>query len=51
MALAGRDMAAARRCVTELHQHSERVLHCLDEFDRAYPATIGASSAKVSKAA
>ena len=41
-ALAGDDMAAAQRHVAEMRQHSDRVLHGLDEFGRAYLGTVGA---------
>ena len=39
------DRAAAQHHVAEMRQHSEQVLRCLDEFGRAYPATIGSGAA------
>jgi hypothetical protein len=40
VALGGGDKAAAEKFVAEMRQHSERVLLCLDQFGRDYPATI-----------
>ncbi len=34
------DATMAQRCVAEMRQASERVLHCLDEFGREYPMTF-----------
>ena len=51
IALAGGDMTAAARYVTEMRQHSEQVLRCLDEFGRAYPSTMGADRPGVAMAA
>jgi Chemoreceptor zinc-binding domain len=34
------DPNMAQRCVTEMRQHSDRVLQCLDEFGREYPSTF-----------
>jgi methyl-accepting chemotaxis protein len=45
VALAAQHMPAAQRHVAELMQHSEHVLRCLDDFGRAYPATIDTSRA------
>ncbi len=39
-AISAHEMAGAQRHLTELRGHSERVLHCLDEFGREHPATI-----------
>jgi methyl-accepting chemotaxis protein len=39
-AISAHDIAGAQRHLTELRAHSERVLRCLDEFGREYPATI-----------
>ena len=41
VALAAGDTAAAQRAIAEMRQHSDQVVNCLDEFGRAYPATIG----------
>lgn len=40
-AVATDDRAETDRCLGALRRDSDRVLHCLDEFGRTYPATIG----------
>jgi methyl-accepting chemotaxis protein len=50
-AAAADDMATAQRHVAEMRQHSEQVLRCLDEFGRAYPATIGRADTGAAMAA
>jgi Chemoreceptor zinc-binding domain/PilZ domain len=50
-ALAMADMAAANRHVAEMRQHSEQVMHCLDEFARTYPTTISGGAPVMSAAA
>jgi methyl-accepting chemotaxis protein len=46
VALAADDATAAQRAIGELRQQSELVLRCLDEFGRAYPATVGTEVAR-----
>jgi len=50
-ALAAGDGAGAQRCIAEMRQQSARVLRCLDEFGRAYPATFGADHSGAAEAA
>ena len=45
------DLTTAQRCVAEMRQHSEHVLHCLDDFGRAFPTTIGADRSDTAVAA
>ncbi|HUB46999.1 MAG TPA: methyl-accepting chemotaxis protein [Acetobacteraceae bacterium] len=42
-AISSHDTAGARRHLAELRKHSERVLHCLDEFGQEYAASIARS--------
>jgi methyl-accepting chemotaxis protein len=45
VALAANDAAAARGSVAEMRTASDRVLLCLDEFARDYPATLAKAAA------
>jgi methyl-accepting chemotaxis protein len=40
VALAAGDMTTAQSCVTEMRANSDRVMSCLDQFGREFPATV-----------
>lgn len=50
-AISAHDTEAAQRHLGELRQHSERVMRCLDEFGREYPATVTHEPDQVDRAA